>query len=122
MPNGPKDRAGLVRTVIEECWSGPAGLDRMAGLVTPGYMHHTPWGDQDFAGFRAGLDYVGTVFTSRRYKVVHLVDDGALVAALLTWTGVRQSDQSAVTGRGAYHCRLDGGRIAEDWDVFFPMS
>jgi hypothetical protein len=73
-------------------------------------------------GFRAGLDYVDSVFTGRRYQVMHLVDDGTLVAVMLTWSAVRRADQSAVTGRGAYHCRLESGRIAEDWDVLFPLS
>jgi hypothetical protein len=62
------------------------------------------------------------VLTSRRYGLVHLVDDGVLVAALLMWTAVRRAGDSEVTGRGAYHCRLDGHLIAEDWDVCFPMS
>lgn len=56
------------------------------------------------------------------YQVMHLVNDGDLTAAFIAWSGVRQSDGSAVHGRGAYHCRLDDGLIAEDWDVFFPSS
>ena len=43
-------RGRLVRALIEECWSDQAGLDRMAGMLAPGYVHHTPWGDWDFSG------------------------------------------------------------------------
>lgn len=112
----------LVRTVVEECWSDPAGVDRMAGLVGDGYVHHTAFGDGDFAAFRRGLDYVDGVFAGRTYRVVHTVADGTLVAAYLTWTGTRRSDGAAVSGVGAYHCRVVDGRIAEDWDVFYPIS
>lgn len=115
-------RGRLVRAVIEECWSDQAGLDRMAGLLTPGYVHHTAWGDWDFSQFRGGMDYVDSVFADRRYQVVHVIDDGRLVAAFLAWSAVRRADQSPVSGRGAYHCRLDGGLIAEDWDAFFPSA
>ena len=118
----PAARRGLVRALIEECWSDQAGLDRMADMLTPGYVHHTPWGDWDFTQFRAGMDYVDSVFSERRYQVVHVIDDGRLVAAFLAWSAVRRADQSTVDGRGAYHCRLDGGLVAEDWDAFFPSA
>ncbi len=68
------------------------------------------------------MEYVGTVFAGRRYQVVHLIREGSLVAAYLTWTATRRADGSAVDGRGAYHCRLADGLIAEDWDAFFPAS
>jgi hypothetical protein len=115
-------RARLIRTLVEGCWSDQAGLERMAGMVTAGYVHHTPWGEWDFAGFRAGMDYVDSVFARRRYQIVHLVDDGSLVAAFVAWSGIRRADESVVDGRGAYHCRLDGGLVAEDWDAFFPSA
>jgi hypothetical protein len=85
--------------LIEECWSDQAGLDRMADLLTPGYVHHTLWGDWSFAQFRAGMDYVDSLFSGRRYQVVHLIDDGRLVAAFLSWSAVRRADQSLVDGR-----------------------
>jgi SnoaL-like domain len=120
--DGPGARGRLVRALIEECWSDQAGLDRMADMLAPGYVHHTPWGDWDFTGFRAGMDYVDSLFADRRYRVVHIVDDGRLVAAFLAWSAVRRADQSLADGRGAYHCRLVGGLVTEDWDVFFPTT
>jgi hypothetical protein len=98
----PAARGRLVRALIEECWSDQAGLDRMAGMLTPGY--------------------VDSLFSERRYRVVHLIDDGRLVAAFLSWSAVRRADQSLVDGHGAYHGRLDGGLVAEDWDAFFPSA
>ena len=118
----PAAQAGLVRVLIEECWSDDSGLDRMAGLLAADYVHHTPWGDWNFAEFRAGLEYVDSIFAGRRYQVMHLIMQGSLVAAYLRWTATRRADGSAVDGRGAYHCRLAGGLVAEDWDAFFPAS
>ena len=40
----------------------------MAGMLTPGYVHHTPWGDWNFTQFRAGMDYVDSVFSQRQYR------------------------------------------------------
>jgi hypothetical protein len=50
------------------------------------------------------------------------VVEGDLVAALFAWSGTRTGDGSRVDGRGAYHFRVDGGRIREDWDVFLPAG
>jgi SnoaL-like domain len=87
-----------------------------------GYVHHTPWGDWSFAEFRAGMEYVDSVFAGRRYQVLHMISEGSFVAAYVRWTATRRADGSAVDGRGAYHCRLTGGLVAEDWDAFFPSS
>ena len=37
----------------------------MAGLLTASYVHHTPWGDWDFAQFRGGMEYVDSLFAGR---------------------------------------------------------
>jgi predicted ester cyclase len=114
--------AELARTIVEECWSDEAGLDRMAALVAPGYVHHSAFGDVPFAGFRQGIGWVDGVFGDRSYRAEHVVAEGDLVAVYLTWAATRRADGSRVTGRGAYHLRVANGRVAEDWDVFFPMS
>jgi predicted SnoaL-like aldol condensation-catalyzing enzyme len=116
------ERVELVRTLVERCWSTPAGLELMATLVAPDYVHHTPFGDGDLDDFRAGLRYVDGLFSDRDYRLVHTVDDGHLVAAFLTWTATRVRDGSPVSGSGAYHCRLVDGLVVEDWDAFFPSS
>jgi predicted SnoaL-like aldol condensation-catalyzing enzyme len=115
-------RHDLVRTLVEECWNTAGGLERMATLIAPRYVHHTPFGDGGFDDFGAGLRYVDGLFADRRYSVVHLVDDGVLVAAYLTWTATRVTDGSAVVGSGAYHCRIVDGLVEEDWDAFFPSA
>jgi hypothetical protein len=97
-----------VRTVVEECWADAAGVERMAGLVADGYVHHTTFGDWSFEQFRAGLEWVDGQIGERTYHV--------------RWQGVRRADGTAVDGRGAYHCRIAAGRILGDWDVFFPTG
>jgi ketosteroid isomerase-like protein len=116
------DAAGLVRTVVEECWSDAAGVERMARLVADGYVHHTAFGEWSFERFRAGLEWIDAQIGERRYQVEHVVVDGDMAAAYLRWQGVRRVDGTAVDGRGAYHCRVADGRIVEDWDVFFPAG
>lgn len=44
---GPAAQADLVRVLIEECWSDDSGLDRMAGLLAPGYVHRYQAGGRD---------------------------------------------------------------------------
>jgi SnoaL-like domain len=116
------DPRALARFVVEECWPDAAGVERMRGLVTPGYVHHTPFGDWTFDQFAAGLEWVDSQFGERTYTVEHVVGEGGLAAAYLRWSGTRRADGSAVDGRGAYHFRHEAGRIAEDWDVFFPAG
>jgi hypothetical protein len=73
---GDGDVAELVRTVVEECWSDDAGIQRLSSLA----------------------------------------------GAFTTWRATRRADGSAVSGFGAYHCRIVDGLIREDWDVFYPLA
>ena len=109
--------------IVEECWSDAAGLNRMKGHVAPGYVHHTPFGDRDFAGFRQGLEWVESRIGNRVYRAEHIVVEGGLAAAFIAWRGTSAADGSPVEGRGAYHCRIGAdGLVHEDWDVFFPAG
>jgi SnoaL-like domain len=114
--------ADLVRTIVEECWSDPAGVERMRSLVSSDYVHHSVMGDWTFDQFAAGVEWIDQRIGERCYRVDHIVSGDGLVAAYLRWHGVRRGDGSPVEGRGAYHCRIRDGRILEDWDVFFPAG
>jgi ketosteroid isomerase-like protein len=116
------DSRELVRTIVEECWSDPAGLERMREHLAEGYVHHTVMGDWTFEQYGRGLEWVDSNIADRTYRVEHILIDGDLAAAYIAWTGTRRADGSHVEGRGAYHCRLEDGRIAEDWDVFYPLQ
>jgi predicted SnoaL-like aldol condensation-catalyzing enzyme len=114
------DPRELVRTIVEQCWSDEAGIERMRGLVTDDYVHHTPMGEWSFDQFCAGVAWIDGRIGERRYLAQQVLADGDLVAAYITWTGIRSEDGSPVDGRGAYHCRLRDGLVCEDWDVFNP--
>ena len=114
------DPRELVRTIVEECWSDQAGIERMRALVADGYVHHTPMGDWTFDQFCQGLAWVDGRIGERRYRAEQVLVDGDLAAAYISWHGVRRDDSSAVEGRGAYHCRVHDGLVLEDWDVFNP--
>jgi SnoaL-like domain len=103
--------------------SDAAGLGRMEEHLAEDYVHHTAgFGDRDFAGFKQGLKWVDGQFADRTYAVEHIVVEGEPAAAYLRWTATRRADGTAVTGTGAYHCRIADGRIHEDRDVFYPMG
>ena len=113
--------AELVRTIVEQCWSDPAGLERMRSLVTPDYLHHTAMGREwSFDQFSEGVAWIDERISDRSYLIAHLLLAGDMAAAYISWHGARREDSSAVHGCGAYHCRIHEGRVAEDWDVFFP--
>lgn len=111
----------VVREIVETCWSDDDGLARLEQLVTPDYVHHTAAGDWTLAQFTAGVAWVAQRLDARRYRVEHVVVEGDLAAAYITWTARRVDDGTRVEGRGAYHCRFRDGAVCEDWDVFHPM-
>ena len=101
-------------------------LDPLRSMVTPDYVHHTMGGaDLDIVGFDAGLRGVLSAFPDLRYDTIHVVETAAFAAVALRATGTHRASYlgisasgKQVTFRGMYHCRVDDGLIAEDWDVF----
>jgi hypothetical protein len=45
--DGVTDPRELVGTIVEQCWSDDAELDRLRLLVTDHHVHRTPMGDWD---------------------------------------------------------------------------
>jgi len=117
---GVDDTRELVRLIVEECWADAAGLDRMYEHVADSYVHHSPFGDWDFAQFRRGLEWVDSRIANRTYRAQQIVVEGDRAAAFILWSGSGRADGLPVEGRGAYHCRTRDGRIQEDWDIFSP--
>ena len=105
-------------------------VDRIPELVAPGYVHHAMTGRElDVDGFRAGFADVVAAFPDVTYAIEHVIADGDMAAVYLVATGTHQGDYfliaptgRQVTFRGVYHCRVSGGRIVEDWDVFDLLS
>ena len=119
----PDDNKALVRHIIEDLWHSRQGLDALAALVAPGYVHHAAIGDYDFEGFRRGLGSFIDACPDVRHTITHLLAEGELVAAHARMTGTHTAPfgSLAATGKtltltGAYHCRVVDGKLVEDWD------
>ena len=115
----------FLRTTVEQYWTTAEGLDELARYIAPTYVHHTPNGDLNFEQFRYGLGVIRSFSPVLRYSVTHIIAEGDLYAvhlrSIMTHTGT--VDDIAPTGKeiectGAYHCRMVGGQIVEDWDVW----
>jgi predicted ester cyclase len=124
----PDDNKLLARHIIEDLWHSRAGLDELAGLVAPNYVHHAAFGDYDFAGFRGGLGSFIDACPDVRHVITHLLAEGGLVAAHVKMTGTQTAAFASIaaTGKtltlvGAYHCRIVGGRLIEDWDSWTAL-
>jgi len=104
----------------------PEGVERLDELVGPGYVHLAMNGhDLDLAGFKAGLLAVLASFPDMVYRVRHVVAQDGMAAVYLGASGTHKGSYLGVapTGEaadftGAYHARVVGGQIVEDWDVF----
>ena len=108
-----------------DLWNQHA-LTQLATLVAPTYRHHGSAGNQlDFAGFQEGFAAILRAYPDMHYTITHMIAEGELVAVYLTATGTQQGPFFGIqpSGRrstfaGVYHCRIQDGRIVEDWDVF----
>jgi len=118
----------LVRRTIA-LWYEPNGVEQLRTLVSDSYTHHGAQGDLDFEEFAAQLGYLAAAFSEPSYRIVHVLAEADLVAAFITFQAIHTGDFGGVaaTGRtistaGAYHCRIEDGRIREDWDVWGLLS
>jgi len=114
----------LVRRKIA-LWYEPDRVDELRTLVAVDYVHHTPHGDLDFGAFAEQLGYLAATFTEPKVDVLHVVVEGDLAAAYIGYEATHSGPFGGVepTGcrvstTGAYHCRIAGGAVAEDWDAW----
>ena len=115
----------LVRKIVLEYWTSKAGLEALAVLIAPGYVHHAPFGDLDFDGYRQAASTLIDAFPDAHFTLTHIIAEGDLVGAYVknTATHLGQFGPVAPTGKvltstGSYFCRLADGKIVEDWDAW----
>jgi predicted ester cyclase len=115
----------LLRTIIERYWTSEAGMDELAAHIAPGYVHHAPLGELNWDQFRAGLAALRGLSPVLSYRVTHIIAEGDLYAVHVrsTISHSGAAGDIAPTGKvvecaGAYHCRMAGDKIVEDWDVW----
>jgi len=118
----------LARRVVD-LWYTDGSTEELRSLVSPGYVHHAPAAELTFDEFAGQLEVIRAAFAEREWAVLHALADGARVAVYVTFAGTHRGDFFGIpaTGRrvttaGACFMRLDGGRIAEDWDAWALQS
>ena len=119
-----EENKALVRKWLD-LWNQHA-LDELAALVTPNYIHHTSSGEGiDFARFQQGFTWILRAYPDMHYAITHVLAEKDLVAVYLVGQGTQQGSFYGIapTGQpsvfsGVYHCRIQDGLIAEDWDIF----
>ncbi|MEP7137637.1 MAG: ester cyclase [Chloroflexota bacterium] len=105
-------------------------LDALSDMVSSNYIHHTSRGaDINFASFKLGFEMVLQTFPDIQYNIVHMIAEDEMVAAYLTAEGTQQGKfvglkptNKTAKFTGVYHCRIQDGRIVEDWDIFDLLS
>jgi predicted ester cyclase len=118
----------LVRRKIA-LWYEPNSVEQLRALVSDGYVHHGAQGNLDFDEFAAQLGYLAAAFSEPEFTIVHVVAEGELAAAFITYRAIHTGDFAglAATGCevstvGAYHCRIADGVVQEDWDAWGLLS
>jgi predicted ester cyclase len=114
----------LVRRWIA-CWSNH-DIDGLADFAAADYVHHMMGGqDGNLDAFQAGFAAVVAAFPDITYVTTHVISSHDLVATYVVGTGHHEGaflgiapTGAVATFRGAYHCRIEDQKIAEDWDVF----
>lgn len=112
-----------------DLWNDHA-LDQLGALVAPSYIHHTSSGqDVTFDGFVQGFGWILRAYPDMHYTIEHMLAESDLVAVYLIGQGTLQGEFFGVAPagqasifRGVYHCRVQDGKILEDWDIFDLMT
>jgi predicted ester cyclase len=121
---GPAQGPG--EAVVRRFWDAlnRGALDELDACVTPGYRHHPNGATQTLADFKSGAKWILGNTTDYRLEIHDLVENGDRVA--IRWTASGQHTGSyfgekptgkLVTSYGMHFYRVEGGRIAEDWEV-----
>lgn len=112
----------LVRRLFVEVIDG-GDLDLADQLLQPGYVQHNPSAGQDIAGFKA---YMRSLERTKRllradseFEIHHVLAEGDRV---LIHTETRFSGLVRLRFETMDLFRLEGGRIAEHWDVIQGRS
>lgn len=93
-------------------------------LYSPDYLQHNPAVPQGVAGLKLFLQLLFAAFPDIRGNIVLSLSEGDRVMALIEWTGTHTGPFIGIepTGhkvefRSAEIFRIEGGRLAEHWDV-----
>ena len=120
---GTGSNAALLRQVIEEVFN-KAAWDELDRFYSPDYIQHNPAVPPGIDGMKGYFQTLYQAFPDWQGRIDHLLADGDLVCAFITWTGTQQGEFQGLppTGRRvqlstADLFRVADGRLAEHWDV-----
>jgi predicted SnoaL-like aldol condensation-catalyzing enzyme len=126
--NDLEDNKRLVRNLIEEAFNGrqPAAADK---YLAETYIEHNPRLPQGLAGQKQFVAGVLARSSDYRGEIQDLIAEGDRVMARIQWTGTQDSPSQGlppsarkISFATADIFRVEGGKLAEHWDVVDRLS
>jgi steroid delta-isomerase-like uncharacterized protein len=115
------------KALVRRAWEGvtQGNLDVIEEVYTPDLVWHEP--DEDVRGIEAARQYIAMYFDAfpdMRITVEDLIAEGDKVTTRWTGRGTHQGDLLGIPASGnpveitgiTIH-RIEGGRIAEEWEM-----
>ncbi|MEO8539975.1 MAG: ester cyclase [bacterium] len=123
-----ESNALFVRNAIEVAWNTSGNFHAWRDFVTSGYVHHVFNGVTDIEGWLAGAGGLTAAFSEIKYEIRSVLADGEQVSVHFTQTakqtgalGPQPATGKLLRTTGAFFCRMEEGKIAEDWEVWMAL-
>jgi predicted SnoaL-like aldol condensation-catalyzing enzyme len=115
------DTRTLIRRLIEEVYQ-QRRFD--LGYFAADYVDHSPASGPDRDGLIAWLDTLSSTFENLTVSVDHLLVQGDLAMALLSWRGQSRTTGVPLELGTAELFRVEAGLVVEHWDVidYAPLT
>jgi predicted ester cyclase len=122
----PTAQAPSPEFLVRRFWDAfnRAAWDELDTLVLPTYAHHTGGANLSLAQFKAGGAWVHHGLAPYELHIDELIVQNDIVAIRWTARGIHVASMFGetpahreVTARGMHFHRIEGNRIAEDWEV-----
>jgi len=122
----------IVRRMIDELLNGQGNLDVADELFAPYYVGHNPASPQDTRGPEGVKEFASmfrSAFPDVHFSVEDQVAEGDKVVTRWRGSGTHQGDLFGFppTGKGASFVgitinRIEGGKVAEEWQIFDALG
>jgi predicted ester cyclase len=127
-----EENKAIVRRMIDELLNGQGNLDVADELFAPYYVGHNPASPVDTRG-PEGVKVFASMFRSAfpdvHFSVEDQVAEGDKVVTRWRGSGTHQGDLFGIapTGKGASFVgitinRIEGGKVAEEWQIFDALG
>lgn len=122
-----EENKAIVIRLLEEVVIG-GNFELLDQLLAPDFVNHGQFGfsgGSGFETFRKEIQMLHTAFPDMAVRILHLVGERDTVVAHLQCEGTHRGSFQAIAATGrkvAYPSimilRIEGGKVAERWDVF----